>query len=97
MVKQLQAPLQLVPYTISLILAVGLPYAMIGFKEIDMVFMILSKVICMLLDTKTAKSLLLLNKILLITLVSLDQTLLVSKCIILLVNVLVMKLATMIV
>jgi len=41
MVKQLQATLQLVPYNISLILTVGLPYVMIDFKAIDMVLNLL--------------------------------------------------------
>lgn len=96
-VKQLQVTLQLVPYNISLMLTVGLPCAMIVCKMVEPVLKMLSKVIWMPLDTQTVKFSLLLNKILLISLVSLDQTLLVSKCIILRVFVMVLKQATAIV
>lgn len=78
-------------------LTVGLPCAMIVCKMLEPVLKMLSKVIWMPLDTQTVKFSLLLNKILLISLVSLDQTLLVSLCIILKVFVMVLKQATTIV
>jgi hypothetical protein len=96
MVKQLQVILQLVSYNISLMPAVGLPYAMIEFR-ITNKLKVLSEVIWMLLDTKTVKFSLKSNQILLITMVSLDQTLLVSLFIILQMIVLVLKQAIVIV
>jgi hypothetical protein len=95
-VKQLQVILQLVSYNISLMPAVGLPYAMIEFR-ITNKLKVLSEVIWMLLDTKTVKFSLKSNQILLITMVSLDQTLLVSLFIILQMIVLVLKQAIVIV
>jgi hypothetical protein len=95
-VKQLQVTLQLVSYNISLMPAVGLPYAMIEFR-ITNKLKVLSEVIWMLLDTKTVKFSLKSNQILLITMVSLDQTLLVSLFIILQMIVLVLKQAIVIV
>jgi hypothetical protein len=97
MVKQLQVTLQLVPYNISLMPTVGLPYAMIEFKIMQDQLKVLLEVIWMLLDTKTVKFSLLVNKILLISMVSLDQTLLVSLFIILQMIVMVLKQAIVIV
>jgi hypothetical protein len=97
MVKQLQVTLQLVPYNISLMPTVGLPYAMIEFKIMQDKLKVLLEVIWMLLDTKTVKFSLLVNKILLIFMVSLDQTLLVSLFIILQMIVMVLKQAIVIV